>query len=904
MSHQFISLLTKEWSERRRWFWCSTGIMLYLVGYCVAYEIEYRTRAFIASFYSTCLMFNMIASILVSMSTATGEYTQRTLKFTSSLPVSLFQAGWARLIAAWGCLVGPILIAAVIATLILATGAIEQAELRPLDYAASPDRVSLPKRPSISPLAAIIFLWSVTAITTCTSIYLTSVISLLGTWCRKEGTVGFLGVILLLLVMMCTPSQGFSGLTGFNWLGSLVPESLATPWGYGEQDGSSYTDLELAPDLDIPLLTNLLLSLLLGTLFARNYGRRSETGTMTIRGWRWPRWPRLMSRVPIRWPGQLAALTWLDARQSIPLCLAGLVVAALLTLFSLRPSHTFPTMESRFAKQLPENTLFVGMVWGAIVAIGVFGSEMKSQLEEFWRTRPISPRQWFWVKYTVGLFALLITLDLLPSLGLWSLGRRRDVGSGYLPIGLSASLYCIPLLHAQAYAFAAAAICLTRRPILGAVIGIALCQGANQLLESAPVVPRLSTMDVLNELNTTDEEFQRADFLKAGYPFVYGSVAAMTLIATLLAARTIRADRGRRLSWTLVMLLGFCGTGLAEEAEPKFAKDVAAGIEQRHESMQDIRLKLSTEIHDTGNRPLTSDRRASARSTPVKPSDQRFVYEYLQQGIQRAWTKFDLTGTVRSAVSFDGKVQSTYAPPDDSMVMTTPKHQIQFPHPFSLLEEELNTSTSLSLLEQLKTQPIESLERHEVDGEQLIEITIHRPARTEDVWDESGHQKVDFMGHRVTMTINASRQFWPVRITAEQLSDAAGRVSARFETTATGWISSHSYVVPRTVKQVISRPRRNPDGSDATPLEFLVTEIKQCEVLEVTVNEGVPDNAFQSPIPAGSPYYDMPKREFVVQDEAGKTQPYVHPVRGVRGAVFGYLTTSTLFGLCYLFRRH
>jgi ABC-type transport system involved in multi-copper enzyme maturation permease subunit len=904
MSAQWKCLLTKEWSQRRRWFWYCTFIMLYLLGYCVAYEFEYRTRAFIAAFYSSCLVFSMVGSILISMGTVTGEYSERTLKFTASLPVSLFKVGWARLIMAWGCLVGPIVIAAIITTLILISGAIEQAELRPADYIANPQRISLPKRPSLSTGEAIAFLWRVTAVAVCIPISLVTLISLLGTWCRKEGSVGFLGVILILIVMLCVPSRSFSAHEGFNWVGSIVPQSLANSWGYGEKDGSTYSDLELAPDLAGPLATNFLISLILGSLFARNYGRRSEVGASAKRVRRWPQMPRLMSRVPIRWPGRLAALIWLDARQSVLLCVTGLVLASLMTLVSLRSSYSFPTVGSRFAKQLPENTWMIGIVWGAIVAIGVFGSETKAQLEEFWRTRPISPRQWFWVKYIVGLMALLITLDLLPALGLWSLGHRRDVGSGYLEMGLSASLFCLPLLHAQTYAFAAAAICLTCRPILGAVIGIILSQGANLLLESVPVYPKWSTMEILSELNSMEAEREPVDFIKSGYPFVYGSVAAMTLIATLLAGRTIRPETGRRIVWAATVLIGFCGTAaFAEEAVPQFAKDVAAEIEKRVESIHDLRLKLSTEIHRTGNLPLTSDGQKNAKLVAQKPSDERFNYEYVQQGKQRAWTKYNLDGSVHSALSFDGTIQSTYEPPDDSIVMATSNQQIRFPHPFSMLYEELNLSTSTPLDELLKTQPVESIKRYEVDGEQMIDLVIHSPARTEDNFTEFGQQKVDFMGHRMVMTINATHQYWPIKIEVDYLSTAEGRVAVRYETIVTGWVPNKSFDFPRAIRQVVSRPRRNADGSDATPLEFLVTEIKQCEVLELAINEGLPDTAFASPIPAGVPYYDMRTRENLVHDESGQIRPYLYRPRGVQGAVFGYLATSAAAAIVYLFWR-
>ena len=100
MSPEFRSLLMKEWAERRSLFRMGLVLAVVFLGYCIAYEIEYRTRSLIASVYQTSVMFSSMAAVLLAMSTATGEYTRRTLKFSSSLPVSLRSVAWARLIGA------------------------------------------------------------------------------------------------------------------------------------------------------------------------------------------------------------------------------------------------------------------------------------------------------------------------------------------------------------------------------------------------------------------------------------------------------------------------------------------------------------------------------------------------------------------------------------------------------------------------------------------------------------------------------------------------------------------------------------------------------------------------------------------------------------------------------------
>ena len=171
MSPEFSSLLMKEWAERRSLFRFAIVYVVVFLGYGIAYEFEYRTRTLVASFFQTSVTFGSLAAVLLAMSTATGEYTRRTLKFSASLPVSLRTVAWARLLGAWGCLVIPIVCGAVLVTLLLASGLVEQAGLRS-------DTARLPDRPSLSRLAAIHFLWTTTAIAVVITMQLATLLSL------------------------------------------------------------------------------------------------------------------------------------------------------------------------------------------------------------------------------------------------------------------------------------------------------------------------------------------------------------------------------------------------------------------------------------------------------------------------------------------------------------------------------------------------------------------------------------------------------------------------------------------------------------------------------------------------------------------------------------------------------
>ncbi|MEK6258771.1 MAG: hypothetical protein AABP62_09125 [Planctomycetota bacterium] len=644
MSPEFRSLLMKEWAERRSLFRLALVYVVVFLGYCVAYEFEYRTRALVASFYATSLTFSCLAAVLLAMSTATGEYSRRTLKFSQSLPVSLSKVAWARLLGAWGCQVVPIVCGAVLITLLLASGLVEQAGLRS-------DTARLPDRPSMSRLEAIGFVWATAAIAVVAAMQLTALLSLLGTRCRNEGTVGFLGAIVVLFSMVLVTIRSTLDSLGqyflSDWIGGVLPLSLAINWGSGDLDGSTYTDLELAPLLVGPVVVSLLVTMALAAWFTRRYGCRLDVSAQPAKPRR--RWlprvamPALVSRLGIRWPGRVAALTWLDARQSVPLSLAGLTIAVLITLIGLSETQGRGTVAARFAGELPSSSWFVGLLWAAVVAVGIFSSELKPGLEHFWRSRPISPGVWFWTKFAVGLIAVLGALDGIPALLAWNSPHQRDAGR----MGM-VYLACMPLLHAQVYAVAVAAICRLRRPIPAAMIALLLFFVIDSVLSSIPGHAKLSTLDVFNNLEAAERAGERLDLMSEGYPIVYGIVAAVILGATLFARRTLippRASKRVALSAILLGLCYVCCSTDARGAEVPTVSNVLAGMKEREALVQDVRMRLKTHIHRTdafftsytAGLAAAPGRRGRA-ATPALPRDLESNYELFERLPCRAWT--------------------------------------------------------------------------------------------------------------------------------------------------------------------------------------------------------------------------------------------------------------------------
>lgn len=893
MSPAFRSLLIKEWSERRRLFLFGLGLMTLYWGLCIAYELEYRTRAFGASFSTTCTAFGGVAAVLLAMSTATGEYTQRSLRFSASLPVSLKNVAWARLLGAWGCIAGVIAIGALLMTPLLASGVFEQAALRTADYASAGETARLPNRPNLSRIEAVGFLWTTASVAVISAVQLVTLIALVGTFCRSEGTVGFVGAIVVLLASSLTAIRSQLDASGLyflsDWIGSLLPGTLAINWGYQDLDGSHYTDLELAPHVLCPLVINLALTSGMGAWFARRYGCRLDF-SQTVRVGRtssWiPRLPNLLSRLGIRWHFRLIALTWLNARQSIPLCLAGLTMAALLTCIGLSECRGQGTFSDRWAGELSSNTWFVGMLWGAIVAVGIFSSELKPELGQFWRSRPISPAVWFWMKFAVGLIALLTTLDLIPAC--LSRASPYQPDSGQAGIAYAA---CIPLLHTLIYALAVAAICRLRRPLPAAITALLLYFAFDQFLESIPVYPRLSTLGVYNQLyaiefRDTPGRAMPVDLMAHGYPLVYGLVVVGIVGAIVVARRAVSLPRAGEVGLWAALLVSLCPTSNARGAEPSTVAEVMSEISQREASTKNIHVRVSRRFLQTAasfeDHPIGRWRRSP------KDREQHKIYEYFNRPPRRAWTEFDMQGQVVSKTVYDGRLQMRYeagqsGSRQQGSVLETPQPpEIPFLTPEHHLASlsEISLRAGMALQDRIGALPPDAFHWREVDGERLLDFEIDFK-----ISGVNEHATPSLYEHRIQATLNVSRNCWPIRTQHEFRQAPNQQPMHRTVVTAHGWIGTGPIAYPKAMHyQRYQRSRTHPDIAD----ELVLFTDQECDFELVEINPEIPDSVFASPFPPGAIYSDSRDRQHYEIDAAGKPQPYSPKPRGLRGAVLGY----------------
>jgi hypothetical protein len=354
--------------------------------------------------------------IFIAMRTSLGELTDRTRSFHDGLPVSTSTRGTVRLVGGLAVLVVPIISAAIILSICLASGWVEQALERAADYWNT--RFRLTDRPSLGRLAAIAMLWRVAAIAMASATMLYLILSLLGLRLRNESHLGFAGTAVAALwflgMGLATPQPnntelGVRAMKGIPWVGAVLPQSLSISYGYQTEHGN-YGDLVFASRLAGPLLLNLVLQLGLAALFMSRYGRRISRPAVSERR-------RIVPKVWRRWTMPLGtrgiALAWLTLRQSVPMCIPGLVIACLMAPMQMDVTNFNPdtSIVRKVTDILPSSMWVVGLLWSIVVGAGIFAPELDSRIAEFWRAWPTATWRLFSVKFFIGLAAVLLVLD-------------------------------------------------------------------------------------------------------------------------------------------------------------------------------------------------------------------------------------------------------------------------------------------------------------------------------------------------------------------------------------------------------------------------------------------------------------------------------------------------------------
>jgi hypothetical protein len=165
----------------------------------------------------------------------------------------------------------------------------------------------------------------------------------------------------------------------------------------------------------------------------------------------------------------ISAIMWKQLRESGPLVLAGLagVVGITLVIFGFNPTW-FLTRPGEFAQMVWMVGLCIGFAITLIVGIGVCFYDVSPQQNTFWRSRPINPNTWYWVKFFTGLFILVATL-FIPLLGIVLAFHPHP--DHFLPLD---SATAILMAQIALFSAAVATTCLVRHAVYGAILSIPL----------------------------------------------------------------------------------------------------------------------------------------------------------------------------------------------------------------------------------------------------------------------------------------------------------------------------------------------------------------------------------------------------------------------------------------------
>lgn len=554
MSSQLRMLLWKEWRERRVQFVACLLAMVAGTAYSVAFQSSRGISASVEIFHGIALVFGLFTSIFVAMRTSLGEMTDRTRSFTSALPISAQRQGWIRLAGGLAALVVPILLGAVVVSVCLAQGWIEQ---WPSSLPEGAISVSMSELGSLSALSAVALLWRVTAVvlSSVTSLYV--LLSFLGTALRTEAHAGFLGAAVAILwflgSILIQALHDSAPPEVVAWVNAIAPWGMLVSCGLGSERGL-YGELWVSVRMLGPLVVQAILQLAIAAWFVRRYSRRLPGRAAGAARNALPRLRRLWS---FTLPNRSVALAWLTLRQSVPMCLPGLMIACLMAIFqAIDNSNQRDGLLQWFAHGLPTSTAVAGLLWSVVVGAGIFSAEIDWRVGEFWRTRPIQFSRLFATKFFVGLLAVLLVLDVTTIVFSWAFstewafpasGSRESLNWMSVKSLNWPYIACIVPFHAVMFAVAVAWTCVLRRPVLGgmaAAVSFWLMEIAIQWWDAAGRFEPFSVYHRLAYASTISGG--RIDFTASGYPAVALAMEIAFLASLAVAGLALHRYDPRR----------------------------------------------------------------------------------------------------------------------------------------------------------------------------------------------------------------------------------------------------------------------------------------------------------------------------------------------------------------------
>ena len=397
-------------------------------------------------------------SVLIATSTAAQERSHNTLPFLAAQPVSMRKVALAKLIFGLATCLIPVLIILVIQVSLFASTDWFGSHSHDL-MSRMPDSLQGPFRFTswFATTGCVATIWVV-------SLFLWS--SAAGVNRSDEVSAAAAALMVIAAIWL-----GFVGIGSVltngelnEWL-KLHPFASAlwlafAPGGFGMESELIRLGLPIARGV---LATFVAVHLGLAGWFVGRYGRAEGSKIRSHQGATWAGQRQEWLAGP--WGSPMLAIAWKQFRESGPVALAGLggvalIVVAALIITADSQKNIFETKDVAAAAAF-FGCLYAGGFTALVAGIGVFLRDLEPGIHQFWRSRPIEPNGWFWVKFAVGLVTILATFQLpmwiLPAIV--SSTQFRDVSgvAGLLWLQLTSLTVVI-----ASYSIAMATTCLTR----------------------------------------------------------------------------------------------------------------------------------------------------------------------------------------------------------------------------------------------------------------------------------------------------------------------------------------------------------------------------------------------------------------------------------------------------------
>ena len=452
MNSVWSSLLWKEWREHRAKLFALLAVTLVFLP---APWIGSDPRETVQNGMILFVLIMPAVSLFVGAGIAAGEHSRRTIGFLQALPIGTKKPAVAKLAIASAVAYAP--------TVLLLLLFVLWGWLMPDDDIHA-------------------MYWGVYAYVATLGLASVSLViwmAAVGVNRSDEVRAGAIG-LLLMLVYWAALAYLFPG-SREPWplwhrlLTAAAPAGMVNAAFYEELLGINFSRTNIAPIL----LTAAISHAILAAIYVYRFGRVSTARTQVVEQPVLERSITIALRPPRR--GPIRATVWKQLRETAPLALlgaGGILCVATILVRALRSVDQVGNTPS-LAHVAAIAWLVVGIFVSLVAGIGLFADDLRPQLNTFWRSRPISPDQWFAVKFTAGLLLTLVMLvaPLILLVGVSTAIYGIDevipgaLGAGEVIIGLTLGLAA----QATAFCVAAAAFALVRQPVAAAIIAIVIC---------------------------------------------------------------------------------------------------------------------------------------------------------------------------------------------------------------------------------------------------------------------------------------------------------------------------------------------------------------------------------------------------------------------------------------------